>query len=999
MGCNFDIYDAIVLHDAVIRCEKGLLTKEEAATYVSKVLRDRAIAAGKEINEQYRSELGISGQFRRMQYVVTGGRKGSKRHTQLFEEVALMYNDDREHYEKLLSEVIGRDGETPVSGAQIPDTQVVSESSNEIDGVDPFLRYLDANNVEYIDKRKDSSRLWIIDKKLISNILREATRQGIALFYDPHGCVETNQRSAWWTTGQTDEFTWEMIPEKKHVPASTRTATEETGSTKNISNGHVGEQANEDSAGIKRGNCVLGFGQWLLNKGIEWDATNIYCTAIIQIEEWLKVRGNECRFYGSDDVKEIKCTIAKLVADSDFLSFSTNHSYMLRPALLMYESFISDLGKKEAICTVSVDDSMDANDTSENTVASSEGNDANDRYDMREGSESITQSHRELESEISEVEVPREASAFHGLHNTPRDFRKWLLGKGYSETSADIYINCIEIVEKYVKINYNFSFYCNDSKSIVNRITLLLVDKDFQKFKRQRFMPLTKALKEYSSFVEDAKCEVSDSAPASQEFQRASHRRDLQLVEKNKDAQFDSSVHALDGDEAAGKRQEKTQVNVTDTNTCENSSDSFGDWMKEQGMSKSSIDLILQEIDDAREYLDEHNTEHYIFCDTDKETIRTNLNKLLEELEFYDGYLRQHIFARSALNTYGMFVESLVQKTKAELKSDVAKSKKDYDVPSKKEDRGIRETTVDNEGNAKTTRGAKEQLPARSQNDDVEHSDNKSSWANSSFGFRHWLLDENYSMGLAREYAKSIERVDCFLSENGYESFQFYGNDNVTNIADMIRTLSDDALFKSFDARLYGKPFRALTQFLLFVESRAAQNGGHGYVSRKGSDTNISFRGRKSAIQKVKKLSPAKKTEVVNTKEQSSEKMRHNSVISTASGWSDSGRKSSRQTDTFSRNDKWDNSADGFRRWMVKEGIPKEVARAHASAIWDMQKYVRNHGDTTFKFYWSYDVESITRMIDALRVDAEFIEFDSKQHNRYRYALTRFRTFVMAHGK
>ena len=72
----WDEYEAALLLDYCIKVEDKVLTRSEAITTVSHILRNRAIRNGLEIDDVFRNENGIGMQLSSMRNCYLGNKQG-----------------------------------------------------------------------------------------------------------------------------------------------------------------------------------------------------------------------------------------------------------------------------------------------------------------------------------------------------------------------------------------------------------------------------------------------------------------------------------------------------------------------------------------------------------------------------------------------------------------------------------------------------------------------------------------------------------------------------------------------------------------------------------------------------------------------------------------------------------------------------------------------------------------------------------------------------------
>lgn len=99
----WDKYEAVILLDGLLASMKGELTRSDAIKAVSRDLRAMALHRGMEVDEVYRNANGISFQMKSMESAYLG-RTVFKPATKLFADVACLYHESYDEYQKLLKE-------------------------------------------------------------------------------------------------------------------------------------------------------------------------------------------------------------------------------------------------------------------------------------------------------------------------------------------------------------------------------------------------------------------------------------------------------------------------------------------------------------------------------------------------------------------------------------------------------------------------------------------------------------------------------------------------------------------------------------------------------------------------------------------------------------------------------------------------------------------------------------------------------------------------------
>lgn len=102
----WDIYESVILLDALINVLNNNIPRKEAIEIVSEELRNRAVKNGMEIDDIFRNTNGISFQISVMEYAYTNGKHGLKNANppEIFKKVVFLYRNNPKEYEKILKE-------------------------------------------------------------------------------------------------------------------------------------------------------------------------------------------------------------------------------------------------------------------------------------------------------------------------------------------------------------------------------------------------------------------------------------------------------------------------------------------------------------------------------------------------------------------------------------------------------------------------------------------------------------------------------------------------------------------------------------------------------------------------------------------------------------------------------------------------------------------------------------------------------------------------------
>ncbi len=101
----WDKYEAALLLEYCIKIENKELTRTEAISAVSRILRSRAISNGLEIDDVFRNENGITFQMASMESAYKG-RTILKPATKLFTQTVSMFQENHSEYNKILEEAM-----------------------------------------------------------------------------------------------------------------------------------------------------------------------------------------------------------------------------------------------------------------------------------------------------------------------------------------------------------------------------------------------------------------------------------------------------------------------------------------------------------------------------------------------------------------------------------------------------------------------------------------------------------------------------------------------------------------------------------------------------------------------------------------------------------------------------------------------------------------------------------------------------------------------------
>ena len=100
----WDIEEAVLMLDMLLKSIDGRLTRKEAIRQVSEKLRRRAVNRGITIDDIFRNENGIIFQMSALEVAYTGRKTKLKQPTKIFVETVNLYRNNREFYEEILKE-------------------------------------------------------------------------------------------------------------------------------------------------------------------------------------------------------------------------------------------------------------------------------------------------------------------------------------------------------------------------------------------------------------------------------------------------------------------------------------------------------------------------------------------------------------------------------------------------------------------------------------------------------------------------------------------------------------------------------------------------------------------------------------------------------------------------------------------------------------------------------------------------------------------------------
>ena len=103
----WDKYETALLIDTYLNIADGRVDRKVGISELSKVLRKRAIDAGKEIDDIYRNENGIAMQLGKIEYLMHKKPDAQKHNTKIFIDMVNMYTTDQDQFNRILDEAKG----------------------------------------------------------------------------------------------------------------------------------------------------------------------------------------------------------------------------------------------------------------------------------------------------------------------------------------------------------------------------------------------------------------------------------------------------------------------------------------------------------------------------------------------------------------------------------------------------------------------------------------------------------------------------------------------------------------------------------------------------------------------------------------------------------------------------------------------------------------------------------------------------------------------------
>lgn len=131
MGSNsinigWNKYEVVLLIEGYFKYQNTDSTRKEVISELSKRLRARMINLGMSISDTYRNENGIDLQMRAMEYVLTNGEHGMNHPPKIFVEIGILYANDKDKYNNILS----------IANIMFPEVANIEAKSSNTDNVE-----------------------------------------------------------------------------------------------------------------------------------------------------------------------------------------------------------------------------------------------------------------------------------------------------------------------------------------------------------------------------------------------------------------------------------------------------------------------------------------------------------------------------------------------------------------------------------------------------------------------------------------------------------------------------------------------------------------------------------------------------------------------------------------------------------------------------------------------------------------------------------------------
>ncbi len=162
---GWDKYEIALLIDACEKVALGKNDRQQTVSYLSVVLRRRALSSGLTIDDLFRNENGIELQMRKIEYVLTEGEKGLPGASKSFYEIATLKKENITEFNNILNEA---------------KKQIINENKTEVDLIrESFSKWLDEqpedmhNSNSIIAVLEDASN-YALKHKLINDSFWES---------------------------------------------------------------------------------------------------------------------------------------------------------------------------------------------------------------------------------------------------------------------------------------------------------------------------------------------------------------------------------------------------------------------------------------------------------------------------------------------------------------------------------------------------------------------------------------------------------------------------------------------------------------------------------------------------------------------------------------------------------------------------------------------------------------------------------------------------------
>ena len=167
-------FEVALLIDTYWRIKNNHIAKREAVSEISALFRNYAIAQGRDIDDTYRNENGITLRLGELHYLFSDGKVGVKNTSSLFRIMVKMYQQNPQAYKDILATAKTKFNDSPV---HINDENADADSSpNRVgDLLDQIYEDLEYGTLEEPEK----------EEKMV-NSTKEDISNGIRLILDQH---------------------------------------------------------------------------------------------------------------------------------------------------------------------------------------------------------------------------------------------------------------------------------------------------------------------------------------------------------------------------------------------------------------------------------------------------------------------------------------------------------------------------------------------------------------------------------------------------------------------------------------------------------------------------------------------------------------------------------------------------------------------------------------------------------------------------------------------